>query len=315
MRRLDGDYDYIIVGAGTAGCILANRLSADPGRRVLLLEAGGRDNWIWLHIPVGYMFAIGHPRSDWMFRTESEPGLERTLDCLSAGKVIGGSSAINAMICMRGQAADYDGWRSLGLAWLGLERRAAGVQAIGRALSRRRASITASVADGEWKRRASLGGCSMPCATPRSSSAYRAIDDFNCGDNEGGFLFPRQPEARPALVCCVRDSEAGAGAQQPAARDPCARRAPDHRERPPACGRAIPATTANWSRRVLRARGDSLRRRHRLAAHPQPVRHRAARVARSARHRDAAAIGLASARTCRITCSSARSTRSATSRP
>ena len=74
-KRLEGDFDYIVVGAGTAGCIMANRLSADPKNRVLILEAGGNDNWIWFHIPVGYLFAIGNPRSDWMFRTEAEPGL------------------------------------------------------------------------------------------------------------------------------------------------------------------------------------------------------------------------------------------------
>ena len=72
---IEGEYDYIIVGAGSAGCVLANRLSADPNNRVLLLEAGGKDNWIWFHIPVGYLFAIGNPRSDWMFKTEPEPGL------------------------------------------------------------------------------------------------------------------------------------------------------------------------------------------------------------------------------------------------
>jgi choline dehydrogenase-like flavoprotein len=115
MQQLEGHYDYIIVGAGTAGCILANRLSEDPARRVLLLEAGGRDNWIWYHIPVGYMFTIANPRSDWMFRTEVEPGLNGRSLLYPRGKVIGGSSAINAMICMRGQAADYDGWRALGL--------------------------------------------------------------------------------------------------------------------------------------------------------------------------------------------------------
>src|ERR1700721_4095713 len=115
MTRLAGDYDCIIVGAGTAGCILANRLSADAGRRVLLLEAGGADNWIWYHIPAGYLFTIGNPRSDWMFRTESEPGLNGRSLAYPRGKVIGGSSAINAMISMRGQAADYDAWRSLGL--------------------------------------------------------------------------------------------------------------------------------------------------------------------------------------------------------
>ncbi len=116
---LDGDYDYIVVGAGTAGCILANRLSADPSKRVLLLEAGGRDNWIWFHIPVGYLFAIGNPRSDWMFKTEAEPGLNGRALAYPRGKVIGGSSAINAMISMRGQAADYDHWRQLGLSGWG----------------------------------------------------------------------------------------------------------------------------------------------------------------------------------------------------
>jgi choline dehydrogenase len=115
VMRLEGDYDFIIVGAGTAGCILANRLSAKASRRVLLLEAGGSDNWIWLHIPVGYLFAIGNPRYDWMFRTENEPGLNGRALAYPRGKVLGGSSTINAMICMRGQAADYDYWRSLGL--------------------------------------------------------------------------------------------------------------------------------------------------------------------------------------------------------
>jgi choline dehydrogenase len=112
-------FDYIVVGGGSAGCVLANRLSADPRRRVLLVEAGGRDNWIWLHIPVGYLFAIGDPRSDWLYQTDPIPGLAgRTLN-YARGKVIGGSSAINAMIYMRGQAADYDGWRQLGLSGWG----------------------------------------------------------------------------------------------------------------------------------------------------------------------------------------------------
>ena len=112
-------FDYIIVGAGSAGCLLANRLSADPRNNVLLLEAGGKDDWIWFHIPVGYLFAIGNPRSDWMFQTEAVPGLNGRVLNYPRGKVIGGSSAINAMIYMRGQAADYDGWRQLGLAGWG----------------------------------------------------------------------------------------------------------------------------------------------------------------------------------------------------
>jgi choline dehydrogenase len=118
-EAIDGDYDYIIVGAGSAGCLLANRLSADAGKRVLILEAGGRDNWIWFHIPVGYLFAIGNPRSDWCFKTEPEAGLNGRSLNYPRGKAIGGSSAINAMIYMRGQAADYDHWRQLGLAGWG----------------------------------------------------------------------------------------------------------------------------------------------------------------------------------------------------
>jgi choline dehydrogenase-like flavoprotein len=108
-------FDYIIVGAGSAGCLLANRLSADGKNRVLLLEAGGRDNWIWFHIPVGYLYSNGNPRADWCYMTEPEPGLDgRRMPC-PRGKVIGGSSAINAMIYIRGQSNDYDHWRQLGL--------------------------------------------------------------------------------------------------------------------------------------------------------------------------------------------------------
>ena len=110
-----GTYDYVIAGAGSAGCVIANRLSADPRNKVLLLEAGGRDNWIWFHIPVGYLFAIGNPRSDWMFETVPQTGLNGRSLTYPRGKVLGGSSSINAMITMRGQAADYDGWRDLGL--------------------------------------------------------------------------------------------------------------------------------------------------------------------------------------------------------
>jgi len=95
--------------------VLANRLSADPRNRVLVLEAGGRDDWIWFHIPVGYLFSIGNPRADWMYETQAIPGLNGRSLKYPRGKVIGGSSAINAMIYMRGQAADYDGWRQRGL--------------------------------------------------------------------------------------------------------------------------------------------------------------------------------------------------------
>jgi choline dehydrogenase-like flavoprotein len=112
---VDTGADLIIIGAGTAGSLLADRLSADGRRQVLVLEAGGRDDWIWFHIPVGYLFTIGNPRSDWMYETLPQPGLSDRVLAYPRGKVIGGSSAINAMIYMRGQPADYDRWRDLGL--------------------------------------------------------------------------------------------------------------------------------------------------------------------------------------------------------
>ena len=107
-------FDYVIVGAGSAGCVLANRLSADPDCRVLLLEAGGRDNYFWIWIPVGYLFTINNPRTDWCFRTEPEPGLNGRALNYARGRVLGGCSSINAMIYMRGQQSDYDHWASLG---------------------------------------------------------------------------------------------------------------------------------------------------------------------------------------------------------
>ena len=196
MRRLDGSYDYIIVGAGTAGCILAERLSARPDRRVLLLEAGGSDNWIWLHIPVGYLFAMGNPRTDWMFRTEPEPGLNGRTLAYPRGKVIGGSSTINAMICMRGQAADYDHWRSLGLpGW--------GWSDVLPAFRRLEDHFL-----GDSEHHGSGGGWRVeaPRVSWRVLDAVRAaavqmgvpaLDDFNCGDNEGaGYFHVNQKRGR-----------------------------------------------------------------------------------------------------------------------
>ena len=107
-------FDYIVVGAGTAGCLLANRLSADPANRVLLLEAGGEDRYLWIHIPVGYLYCIGNPRTDWLFRTVEEAGLGGRSIGYPRGKVFGGSSSINGMIYMRGQRGDYDRWAAAG---------------------------------------------------------------------------------------------------------------------------------------------------------------------------------------------------------
>ena len=107
-------YDYIVCGAGTAGCLLANRLSADPAKRVLLVEAGGKDDYHWIHIPVGYLYCIGNPRTDWMYTTDADPGLNGRSLRYPRGKVLGGCSSINGMIYMRGQARDYDQWGALG---------------------------------------------------------------------------------------------------------------------------------------------------------------------------------------------------------
>jgi choline dehydrogenase len=106
-------FDHIVIGAGTAGCLLANRLSADPARRVLLIEAGRKDDYHWIHIPVGYLYCIGNPRTDWLYQTEPDAGLNGRQLRYPRGKTLGGCSSINGMIYMRGQRRDYDQWAQL----------------------------------------------------------------------------------------------------------------------------------------------------------------------------------------------------------
>jgi choline dehydrogenase-like flavoprotein len=185
---MSGSYDYIIIGAGSAGCLIANRLSADPRNSVLLVEAGGRDNWIWLHIPVGYLYAIGDKRADWRFRTEPEAGLNGRDIAYPRGRVIGGSSAINGMIYMRGQAADYDGWRQLGLVGWGWddvlpyflrhEDHHGGANAL-------------HGAGGEWRvERPRISWEILDAVRDAAAEAgIPKIDDFNRGDNEGSDYF------------------------------------------------------------------------------------------------------------------------------
>ena len=181
---IEGDYDYIIVGAGSAGCLLANRLSADADKRVLILEAGGRDNWIWFHIPVGYLFAIGNPRSDWCFKTEAEAGLNGRSLNYPRGKVIGGSSSINAMIYMRGQAADYDHWRQLGLSGWGWDDV---LPYFKRHENHFMGESEAHAVGGVWHVAAPRVRWDLLDAfrTAAEQAGIKSIADFNRGDNEG----------------------------------------------------------------------------------------------------------------------------------
>jgi choline dehydrogenase len=183
-----GRFDYVIVGAGTAGCVLANRLSADPRVKVALLEAGGPDNHLWVRIPVGYLYCMGNPRMDWCFKTEAEPGLNGRALNYPRGRILGGCSSINGMIYMRGQAADYDHWRQLGLTGWGWndvlpyfiksEDNAAGADDL-------------HGSGGEWRVESQrlkwpiLDAVRDACA----EIGIPKVDDFNRGDNFGSSYF------------------------------------------------------------------------------------------------------------------------------
>jgi choline dehydrogenase len=181
-------YDYIVVGAGTAGCLIANRLSADPRNSVLLLEAGGRDNWIWFHIPVGYLYAIGDKRADWRFRTQPVAGLGGREIAYPRGKVIGGCSAINGMIYMRGQAADYDGWRQLGLDGWGWDDV---LPFFLRHEDHHGGSGELHGKGGEWRveRQRHFWEILDAVRDAAAETGIPKIDDFNRGDNQGSDYF------------------------------------------------------------------------------------------------------------------------------
>ena len=189
MAQSAGVYDYIIVGAGSAGCVLANRLTREHDYSVLLIEAGGKDDYLWIHIPVGYLYCIDNPRTDWRFRTEADPGLNGRSLIYPRGKVLGGSSSINGMIYMRGQARDYDHWAELtgDLGWSWKEVLPVFIQSEdhhggGDAMHGR---------GGEWRvERQRLSWEILDAFREAAAqTGIPKIDDFNRGDNEGCSYF------------------------------------------------------------------------------------------------------------------------------
>ena len=188
-------YDYVIVGAGTAGCLLANRLSADRARRVLLIEAGGNDDYLWIHIPVGYLYCIGNPRTDWLYFTEPDPGLNGRKLRYPRGKVLGGCSSINGMIYMRGQRRDYDGWAAAvgDPAWRWddclpyFKRHEDHWRGADEAHGAPGFDPTGARAGGEWRvERQRLSWEILDAfAAAAQEAGIAATDDFNRGDNDG----------------------------------------------------------------------------------------------------------------------------------
>lgn len=184
MPSADKVYDYIVVGAGPAGSVLANRLSANPRHNVLLLEAGGQDNYPWIHIPVGYLYCIGNPRTDWCFKTEAQAGLQGRSLSYPRGKVLGGSSSINGMIYMRGQAGDYDRWAELGnpgWAWNDV------LPLFKRSEKHFAGDSELHGSTGEW--RVEQQRYSWPILDAfrdaAAQSGIASVSDFNGGDNQG----------------------------------------------------------------------------------------------------------------------------------
>jgi choline dehydrogenase len=182
------EFDYIVIGGGTAGCVLANRLSADPTVSVVLLEAGDKDDYFWIDIPVGYLYTIGNPRTDWCYQTEAEPGLNGRSIGYARGKVLGGCSSINAMIYMRGQASDFDHWAQLGnrgWSWddvLPIFKRSEDYQHGADSFHGAGGELRVEERRVNWEILDAWRDAAEACGIPK-------IDEFNRGDNFGNAYF------------------------------------------------------------------------------------------------------------------------------